>query len=181
MPRIFIAIPISSQLQTVLGQVKAPSESGVRWVAPRNLHLTLRFLGDISEEQLSRVCLATAKAAQEGPSPFTLSIKGVGAFPSSHHARVLWAGLTGNQKPLIQLHEILQDHLHIAGFPPEKRPFRPHITLARFRNPAPLSPRLNALGSHQFGRWQISELQVIESRLRPAGAEYEVRQRYELN
>lgn len=180
MPRIFIAIPISSHLQFCLGRVAAQPEAGVRWVHPKHLHLTLRFLGHITEEQFRRACLAVAQAVEEGPGPFTLSVKGIGAFPSPGHARVVWAGFTGDQEPLFRLHNILASRLHEVGFPPENRSFRPHITLARFRSPASLPPRLNALRDQAFGSWQIDSLHVIESIPHPSGPEYVVRQRYEL-
>lgn len=180
MPRIFIAIPVPSHLQVALSRVQMHSESGMRWVAPKNLHLTIRFLGDISEEQLERVYLAAVQAVQEAPGPFTLQVAGIGAFPSANQARVIWAGLSGDLKPLAQLYEIVQARLHEVGFAFEKRPFRPHITLARLRDPAPLSPQLKRLQNQAFGSWRIDTLQVIESKLKPTGAQYVVRQQYVL-
>lgn len=180
MPRIFVAIPVSNHLQLALSRVKPHSSAGMRWVAPKNLHLTIRFLGEISEEQLGRVFSAVSQAAREGPGPFTLHVEGIGAFPSTNQARVIWAGVSGDHKPLTQLYERVQARLHDVGFPVEKRPFRPHITLARLRNPAPLSPELRRLAKQSFGSWRIDTLQVMESKLKPTGAEYIVRQQYAL-
>lgn len=182
MPRIFVAIPVPSHLQLALSRVKTHlhATSGMRWVAPNNMHLTIRFLGEISEEQMERVCTAVAQAVQEGPGSFTLRVEGIGAFPSANQARVVWAGLSGDHQPLIQLYEIVQARLHDVGFAVEKRPFRPHITLARLRNPAPLSSQLQRLANQSFGSWHIDTLQVMESKLKQTGAEYVVRRRYSL-
>ena len=104
----------------------------IRWVNPRNLHLTLRFLGEISRSQVETVCLAVRCAAAR-VDVFPIHLSGTGCFPSPRRPRVFWIGVA-DASPLVRLFETIEEELVSAGFPREARPFSPHLTLGRVRN-----------------------------------------------
>lgn len=175
MPRIFIAIPVPNRLQNALGALASSADPGLRWVAPHHLHLTLRFLGEIGEADVARADAAVARTAAAHPKPFTLIVKGLGAFPTPRSARVIWCGLSGDVEALQRWQRDLEGALREFGFPAEDRPFRPHITLARMRSPGRWPERLTPYEEHTFGEWRVDRVQVIESRLSPRGPAYTVR------
>lgn len=174
MPRLFIAVPVDESVRHILGRVgTAAGTSGVRWVEPDNLHLTLAFLGDVEERRLPEVEDAVFAATASNASPLHLRAQGIGAFPTETAARVLWAGVAGDVPRLVDIRDKLVAELRGAGFEIDPQRFHPHITLARFRLPRPLPARLARL--QEFGEWQATELQVVESHLHPSGARYVVR------
>lgn len=174
MPRLFVAAPIDEAVRSNLARVGTAADAkGVRWVEPENLHLTLAFLGEVDQRSLPLVEDAVYAATEGESSPLRLSAQGLGGFPDERSARVLWAGVDGEVPRLLALRKRLVAELRSAGFEVDSRRFRPHITLARFRSAQPLPSRLARL--QEFGEWQVDELQVIESHLRPSGARYVVR------
>lgn len=96
-------------------------------------HLTLRFLGEVAEDREEAIASALREAVA-GVSPFTVTFEGVGAFPSRHAPRVVWVGATSGAAPLVALARRVSAALAAAGFPPEPRPFAPHVTLFRVRS-----------------------------------------------
>jgi 2'-5' RNA ligase len=114
----------------------------IRWVNPRNLHLTLRFLGEISRSQVETVCLAVRSAAARMDA-FPIHLSGTGCFPSPSRPRAFWIGVA-DASNLIRLSETVEEELFSAGFPREARPFSPHLTLGRVRADRS-SPSLAAL------------------------------------
>lgn len=180
MPRIFIAIPIDEAVCTALGALRKRDAPGFRWVADDQYHITLRFLGDVTETQASMAGEAVADATNGWTDSIYLSAKGLGAFPNPTRARVVWAGLEGDVSHLKRLQERVEARLIDAGFPAEDRPFRPHITMARLRSPAPVAPLLHTYTGHTFGSWSVNQVQVIESVLQPQGPQYRVRREISL-
>lgn len=184
MPRLFIAVPIDDGVKSNLARVETAAARsqqgrgdgrgrGVSWVRPENLHVTLAFLGDVEERRVDAAEDAVYAATEERGAPLQLQARGLGAFPNEEKARVLWAGLEGDVPRLIDLQCRLVSDLKRAGFEVDSKRFRPHITLARFRWPHRLPDRLPRL--QEFGEWQATELQLIESHLHPSGARYVVR------
>lgn len=173
MPRIFIALPMDDQVRSSI--MKLPKSPGVRWVEEQQYHITLKFLGEISEEQLQQVNAATHAVGSAWPQAIRLSAQGVGAFPSVQRARVLWVGLQGDTEPLVRLQQSMERALIDLGFEPEKRPFKPHITIGRMRDPAPMPKALQVHTATHFGEWTVPCVQVIQSTLRPTGPIYTVR------
>lgn len=174
MPRLFIALPVDEGVKDNLERVgTAANARGVSWVGPQNMHVTLAFLGDVDERRVPEVEDAMYAAAETNDAPLVLQAQGLGAFPDEEKARVLWAGLNGDVPRLIELQARLVAELRSAGFEVDAKRFRPHITLARFRWPQPLPGRLARL--QEFGEWRATEIQLIESHLRPTGARYVVR------
>ncbi len=180
MVRCFLAINLSESVKKrlqALQQELAKAGADVRWVRPEGIHLTLKFLGNIPEEKIEPI----AKAAQEVVAkfrPFCLRVKGLGTFPSGRKPRVIWAGLEGDLKPLLQLQKELEDSLTKLGFEPESRSFVPHLTLGRVKSNRRVE-KLRQLLAEQNNRvgegWEeirVETLILYKSTLKPSGAVY---------
>jgi 2'-5' RNA ligase len=178
--RLFIALeppePVRRRLEEMAAELRRLGGKGareVRWVAPGNVHLTLQFLGNAPEERLEEVKAAVAAAAA-GARPLHLEVRGAGGFPNARRPRVVWAGLAGDVAPIGPLVKDLGARLAPLGFPPEERPFSPHLTLGRARNGAPgLAGALAALRDAQGASWRATELVLFRSHLSPSGPRYE--------
>jgi len=125
--RIFIAIELEEAHHRALGNVQMrfqrdPAASSVRWVAPQNIHLTLKFLGDVDRGVLPALQSAVTEACI-GIVPFTLSMKGVGAFPNTRRPNVLWVGLGGEVERAGLVAQRLDDACAAIGMPREEQPF----------------------------------------------------------
>jgi 2'-5' RNA ligase len=144
----------------------------VAWVARHNVHLTLKFLGAVEAARRDAVARALADAAA-GCSCFDLTVRGLGAFPTSTRPRVLWAGLDEGAAPAAALARRVDQALVALGFAPEPRPFAAHVTLGRVRAPR-ANPRLaEALAeSGAFGRQRVDRLVLMHSQLSPRGPRY---------
>src|SRR4026209_469295 len=115
---------IRTQAERLQGRLAGLGDR-IRWVNPRNLHLTLRFLGEISRSQVETVCLAVRCAAARVDA-FAIRLSGTGCFPSSRRPRGFWIGVA-DASTLVHLFEAIEDELASAGFPREARPFSPHL------------------------------------------------------
>jgi len=142
--RSFVAIELPEELKAGLTQLQAQLKSGeqpwVKWVDPYSIHLTLKFLGNITVDRIGEITRAMEAAAQ-GIPPFHLVVKGLGVFPNLRRVQVAWVGLSGELDKLSQLQQCIESNLARLGFAPESRPFTPHLTLARLRNQASLDER----------------------------------------
>jgi 2'-5' RNA ligase len=132
MPRLFVAIDLPEQLKSTLAAL-APELPVGRWVGAQELHLTLRFIGEVDQQTCSRIMTALAGLHF---AAFTLTLRGVGHFPPDKRPRVLWVGMDPCDR-LMQLQQELELALIDAGIPPDERRFSPHITLARLKETAP--------------------------------------------
>ena len=176
MIRAFIAVTLDSK---VIDEIADLSEHltreipGVRWVAPANFHLTLKFLGGIDETQIGSISGALCERLHLFPR-FTINAKGLGVFPGPRRPRVLWVGLTGER--LVSLASTVESALQPLGFAPESRKFTPHLTIGRWRevNPAPksLHRQLNNWHAHDFGVSSVESVKLIQSVLKREGASY---------
>jgi RNA 2',3'-cyclic 3'-phosphodiesterase len=174
--RCFIAIDLSDEVRSALdsaqGRLRARAPAAdVRWVDPAGMHLTLQFLGEVSERRLADVRSALATAATT-VSPMALACRGLGAFPGLTRPRVVWAGIHGAVGDLSRLAAACQP----LGFVPEKRSFRGHVTLGRVRSPrgfAPLARVIEAAADDEFGAWTAAEVVLYRSHLRRTGSVYE--------
>jgi 2'-5' RNA ligase len=132
--RAFIAIELPEAVKTeitrIQDQIKVKSRITVRWVRPLNIHLTLKFLGDIDIDQVEDITKAI-EGASSGFGPFHLGINGLGVFPNPNRVQVIWVGLSGNLDKLDRLQRNIDNALDRLGFPADRRPFSPHLTLAR--------------------------------------------------
>jgi len=134
--RTFIAVELSEEARAALRRELARlarALPSVRWAAPESLHLTLAFLGGLDDDQLAEATAAAEETAASA-SPFTLRIEGLGTFGPPHAPRVVWAGLAGDLRALTAVQGRLARALEARGFPPDERPFAPHITLTRLKD-----------------------------------------------
>lgn len=173
--RLFIAIEIPPQIRAafaaLLREFRAIAPQ-IKWVRAENLHVTLKFLGETEIEKLS--ALQNALAAVRSSQPVNLQFRGLGFFPNEKRPRVFLAGMEASPN-LKALAADIDSATHRLGFPLEERPFTPHLTLARFPLPGVPPKLLQAIrekSAHPFGSLQTGEFHLIESKLKPAGAEY---------
>lgn len=153
----------------------------VSWVRKENLHLTLKFLGEISRHQLESACAGTKQAAASIKS-FQLKFSSTGCFPSERHPKVVWIGLVEVPPALLNLHSCIEHELAQAGFLPEERPFSPHLTIGRVRsnrNTSRLIERLCA-GGFDSEPFLVRQVVVMKSELKSSGAVYTPIERIEL-
>ena len=127
--RLFVAIALPEDLRSRLSDLCA-GLPGARWVAPQNLHLTLRFIGEVDGHEAEEIDAALSGIASQR---FALSLSGVGQFGDRRNLRAVWVGVERNEL-LLRLQAKVEQALQRAGLPPEKRKFKPHITLARFKS-----------------------------------------------
>lgn len=132
MPRLFVAIDLPDQVKDVLAPL-SHELPGARWVPPEQLHLTLRFIGEVGPQTLAAIKTALAGLSFQF---FPLALCGVGHFPPGKRPRVLWVGMDPSET-LIQLQQDLELALFDVGLPPEERRFSPHITIARLKETDP--------------------------------------------
>lgn len=164
MPRVFIAIPLSPAVRSTLAALPREDRRSWRWVGEEQFHITLKFLGEITETEVATAAEAVGEAvaatangdrdatgrrdstatpnAAPGRGGIALSARGIGAFPNVQRARVLWAGLAGEVDELRRVQAEIEARLARRGFPRDRRGFRPHITLARARGGRPGTARL---------------------------------------
>ncbi|PLX85002.1 MAG: RNA 2',3'-cyclic phosphodiesterase [Desulfuromonas sp.] len=172
--RAFLAVPLGGKLQDRLADLQRQLSRdlpGVRWTCPENLHLTLRFFGDVTHEDLEkiRVSMLSIEGCQRA---FEVSATGLGSFPDPRRPRVLWVGLRP-VAPLQGLYWRIQSALALAGIPKEPRPFSPHLTIGRLRQTGPdLSLKLTRAATQRYGGFPVDQLVLYESRLHPGGAEH---------
>lgn len=174
--RAFVALPLPPPVKAALGAViKALSPAwpaaAVRWVRPENIHLTLRFLGQSPVAKLPDIAAALESVGGQ-TAPFDLSLAALGCFPNRRRPQILWAGLRDEGGALDPLKGALDRSLLGLGWPVERRPFRPHLTLGRIKG--------RAKGRADWGAavppldFAAGPLQLIESRLQPSGPVYRV-------
>lgn len=175
--RAFIAVPIPESLTLFLRDVQKQFQARqmkIRWVAPKNIHLTLKFLGDITFSQIPTIA-ARMDATADGTSALRLAASGVGVFPNRRRARVLWVGLAGDLVRLCRLQATLDGGLVADGLGESSRDFRAHLTLGRMRrriDGKTMDAALTALQDIASDSFRVDQLILIQSILKPAGAEY---------
>lgn len=175
MVRTFVALVIPQTWMDYLAGVERDLSgrmSGLSWVKPGNLHITIRFLGDLGDSGVRRAG-ESARRGTEGHPAFRARLEGLGAFPSKNRPRVLWAGLAEGAEEAIALASSINQTLQRDGFGPPDKPFRPHITLARVRE--------RAQGVEAFRDYApppspeaalLDRIVVMKSDLHPTGSRY---------
>src|SRR2546430_10154497 len=172
--RLFVALEIPSavreNLVALLRSLGAVSPQ-TRWVRPDNLHVTLKFIGEVPETKVAAIRIALAGLRSD--QPVALDFRGLGFFPNEKHPRVFWAGIEASPN-LKTLAADIDGATEKLGVPPEQRPFSPHLTLARFEPPR-LQEKLRAViqgkVARDFGSLRAGKFHLIESKLKPSGAE----------
>lgn len=176
--RLFYAIELSTEVRArAVEHIARLREEmpNVRagWERTEKLHITLKFFGDVEESRTHALSLA-AELAASTIAPFTLTVADAGAFPPHGHPRVLWLGLRDSSDTLARLQQSLEHECAAAGFKREERPFHPHITIARLRQPA--GARQLAQLHLELGfpamEMTVNELVLMKSELGPGGSSY---------
>ncbi len=179
--RTFLAVDLSPSIRKTLGDlaqsIMKARVSGLTLVRPGNMHLTLKFFGDMDSRLAPRV-IEEMHRVTKAQHPFTLTLGAVGAFPSSRNARVLWIGLDGDTSELRGFHRRFEDAFERLGIPKDNRDFHPHLTIARLNErTAPTDRRraTEALYSANVIPGQpinVKSVTLMKSELRPGGPEY---------
>jgi 2'-5' RNA ligase len=146
----------------------------VSWVRPQNLHVTLKFLGEVADNDVPALCAALKTV--ESPGPASLVPERVECFPDRGPVRVITLAMGGDEGRLVLLHGKIEERCEPLGHEPERRRYRPHITLARCRRPLPPHKRAKLIGEGNRRLpgplFEAKEFVLVESRLKPDGAEY---------
>jgi 2'-5' RNA ligase len=175
--RTFIAVELPQEIQGKLGQFQSDfkeSVPDVRWTKYGNIHLTLKFLGDVPLSKIDKIGEALRKVAARFPS-FTMSLAGIGAFPNSRKPRVIWVGVKKGADELKDIARAIESFMKRLGFPPEKRRFSPHLTVGRIRhlkNPVAMAEALDKSEVGELGEFTVKRISLIKSQLDPAGSIY---------
>ena len=177
MIRAFLALELPDSLRPGLAQVQEDlkrSRAEVRWVAVGNIHLTMKFFGNVPDDEIGSLALAAREVAAEA-APLQLQVTGAGAFPSPQAPRVVWVGLGGDLVPLTQLFYRLEKEFAALGYLPEGRAFNPHLTLGRVKSPVNrdrLAKLLATMPSLNWPPFTVKELILFQSVLSPQGSKY---------
>ena len=175
--RTFIAIEIPGNIISKIRELQEGIKVyglKIRWVRPENIHLTLKFLGDVEAVTIGEIAGTISKTV-EGYTPISLNAKGIGVFPGIKRPRVLWVGLTGQLDSLVRLQKTLDENFKLLGFPGEKRSFKGHLTMGRIKakiDVKKFGDALMAFRSFESETFTAGQIVIYKSELKPSGAFY---------
>ena len=176
--RAFLAVdPPEEIFREIIGiqeRLKKTIKGDIRWVRPEGIHLTLKFFGYVYQSDVANISLVVKNNVADMKT-LMLNVRNVGAFPTTTRPRVLWLGIDGDTDPLISLQAEMDTGFQEYGFKKEDRPFRPHLTLARVKEPKGLIGLAEAVkknGDYVAGSFSVSGLTLFKSDLKPTGAIY---------
>lgn len=179
--RSFIAIDIRNEkVEEILEELRG-IETGVKVVRPENLHITLKFLGEVAEGRINDIYSAMEDSFNPF-EPFEVLLQGVGVFPSLKYMRVIWAGFKENGERIIEMQHKLDEGLARLNFKTEKR-FDPHLTLARVKSPRGKEELQDFVQRHkntELGTFTVEKVELKKSVLTPKGPMYSTVREYEL-
>jgi 2'-5' RNA ligase len=175
--RSFIAVEIPPGLKSRMDELQRElrrTEADVKWVRPEGIHLTLKFLGSIHPDDVERISQSIAPAIA-GWEPFEVRVQGMGCFPNPRNPRVVWLGMDRGKEILTSLQQAVEKNAAELSFPPEDRPFSPHLTLGRVRSARGRGELARAIEKHrgtEVGTFQVREVFLFRSELFSSGAVY---------
>ncbi|MBI3989540.1 MAG: RNA 2',3'-cyclic phosphodiesterase [candidate division NC10 bacterium] len=183
--RLFVAANLTGTIKEALAEVQRALRSkggGVSWVKPENLHITLKFLGEVEERMLKAVrgVIASSVAAV---GPVLLSFADLGTFPHLRSPRVIWVGVREGAEGLSLLQANLEQGFKGIGFPRENRSFTAHLTLGRVRSPKGLQPLVEEVKAWQrdaLGEMVLKQVDLMRSQLHPGGSIYTILESFPL-
>lgn len=177
MIRSFIAIEISDEtrnnLRSTISELREV-KADVKWVSTVNLHITLKFLGNIKDDEIPKI-MDIIRESSLGIEPFDLFIEGLGAFPDLKRPKVIFVNIKEENNNLFTLHERLEDKLSYLGVEKELREYKPHLTIGRVRSRRYIDKLVNSIEMHKkdvIGNEQIESIVLMMSELLPKGPEY---------
>ena len=178
--RLFIAINLPQGIKDRIEDCRRKLASrldarSVRWTRSEQLHITLKFIGYLSEDSVPQITDALNEACN-GTGALRLNAQGLGCFPRVRSPRVLWVGIAGDVPPLLALQKRIDAGI-VQWAEPEKREFKPHLTLARLKEPRPKELRaiaqfIETNKAAHFGEWEARQVDLMQSVLSPTGATY---------
>lgn len=180
--RTFIAIELPAEIRDSLARIEErlkATQADVKWVEPKNIHLTLKFLGEIDEKQHERINLILDEVAGESSS-YKILVSSIGAFPKLDSPRVIWVGADAGDKETKVLAKELEEKIQKIGIPKEDRPFSSHITIGRTRSTKNRDKLIQELRNleQEFGgkdlSFPVKKITLCKSTLTPQGPIYEV-------
>jgi 2'-5' RNA ligase len=176
MIRSFISVPLDAALMAALEKLQRELRAGtaVRWTKPAQIHVTLKFLGDVPEDNIPAL-EAALRTACAGAKPFEVSLEGLGCFPNERRPSVIWVGVGKGIEPLQALQARIEAETQELTGHQEEREFKPHLTIGRVKSPnaGELQRIGQAVQSAQvgtLGAWTVSSVHLMKSELGPAGA-----------
>jgi 2'-5' RNA ligase len=162
---------IAAEQKRIAGALEGADRSALRFVRPEHIHLTLVFVGEVDEPR--GVSIVEAMRADIAQRPFRLVFSGLGAFPPHGAPRVLWLGVSDGAQHAVELQQRVARRLEGVGVGPEGRPFRPHLTLARWRERGPADRRVTAPAhSAEVAKVDVEAVTLFQSRLSSSGPAY---------
>ncbi len=173
--RTFIAIELPAKIVDGLKKIQNElrvAGNNVTWVKPENIHLTIKFLGDIETDKIDSIAGLLEGAAAKSHS-FDISVKGVGGFPTIDNPRVLWVGIEESNVNLFALYNNIEDALSAISFAKEERSFKPHLTLGRIKflkDKKGLKERIERFKDITLGQYMVDSICFFQSTLTPKGA-----------
>lgn len=173
--RLFVALPISEEIRercASLQEIGRQKASAIRWVDPEQIHLTLFFLGWTDPALRPKIEAQVYEAARLS-APFSVQVTGLGVFPKPASPKVFWVGVS-DEAPLLALQLALSERMAALGFPVERRPYRPHLTLGRVKGavPAGFTNWVAEESRREIGRCEMEKVALMESRMKPEGSIY---------
>lgn len=187
MKRVFIAINLSESARRKAANYidtlrRDFQQIRVGWIEAKNLHITLKFMGETDEENLNKL-KAVVEATARKTSNFKLNICGQGVFPKKEKSKVLWLGVDSETNILVDLNKRLEKRLERVGFERDARKFKPHLTIARLREPRTsqdlVAVHLNA--KFETVKFEVSEIVIYNSMLKANGSVYSLISRHQLS
>ena len=177
MIRSFLAIELPKLILKKIEEVQRDLRStraDVRWVNPEKIHLTLKFFGNIEELRIDPIFKSIEEPIRNTP-PYSIEVKGVGAFPQLRNPRVIWIGLVNGKEILTSFQKQIETQLEKIGFQTENRPFHPHLTLGRMKSSRGREEMVGRMEKHreeEFGDFQVERVILFKSDLKPSGPVY---------
>ena len=175
--RCFVAIEIPEDIQNRLIAIQDEIRQQIgpaSWVKPGNIHLTLKFLEEVSHNDIQSVGEVIEQVAQRHPA-FSMQIGGIGAFPNLERSRVLWTGITVGTAEIKVLAQEVNTELSGCGYPADSKQLNPHLTLARLRSRVDLNPLVDTFRQYDQidgTNMEVNGIALIQSELHPSGAIY---------
>jgi RNA 2',3'-cyclic 3'-phosphodiesterase len=177
--RLFLAINLPQELKSEVGQlIKELNDPGLKKVSPENLHITMKFLGEVDEKQADKI---KQNLGEIKTQPFKISLAGIGFFPGENYPKVVWIGLDEGRQELISLQREIDSRMSDLGFKKEKI-YEPHLTIARVKFLKDKKKLIEETGRIEIKQtFEARSLDLMESFLSQKGPEYKIVQEFEFN